>query len=133
MKIFDEGKLNEALQLPDEQLQLRQFPKMDLVVRGGGRMFASRYTFDLAAPLRTYLPPNNIYIKACAPGKIPGAAGNFLLSPSALARRSAASHQSLRPWHDGEQSHRISLALNPGIDKRFHHHITKIFLGFSEL
>lgn len=42
MKIFDEGKLNEALQMLDEQLQLRQFPKTELVVCEGSALIASR-------------------------------------------------------------------------------------------
>lgn len=42
MKIFDTDKLNEALILLNEQLELRQSPVTELVVCGGSALLASR-------------------------------------------------------------------------------------------
>ena len=41
MKIFDIDKLNKALRLLDEQLELRQHPHTELVVCGGSALIAS--------------------------------------------------------------------------------------------
>jgi hypothetical protein len=72
MKIFDITRLNQALQMLNEQLELRNFPLTEIVVCGGSALIASqlvsRTTQDVdvvamleegklvtAQPLPTYL------------------------------------------------------------------------------
>ena len=42
MKIFDTTKLNQAFQLLNEQLELRNFPLTEIVVCGGSALIASQ-------------------------------------------------------------------------------------------
>ena len=59
MKIFDIDKLNKALRLLDEQLELRQHPHTELVVCGGSALIASslaiRTTQDVSEGFRFIL------------------------------------------------------------------------------